>query len=59
MLKVGEKLGNTTELTLLMDDLYHTIPVFPLPSLWWILFYLVSVSFHDTGFDFVFMVALC
>lgn len=56
MLKVVEKLGNTTEFTLLVDDLHHTIPVFPLLSLWWIPFYLVSVSFHDIGFDFVFMV---
>lgn len=59
MLKVGKKLGNTTEFTLLVDDLHHTIPVFPLPSLWWIPFYLVLVSFHDIGFDFVFVVTSC
>jgi len=43
VLKGAEKLGSATEPTLLMDDLYHAIPVFLLPSLWWIPFYLVSV----------------
>lgn len=56
MLKVGEKLGHATEFRVLVDDLHHSIPVCPLPPLWWIPFYLVLVSFHDRGFDFVFMV---
>lgn len=56
MLKVGEKLGHTTEFRVLVDDWHRSVPVCPLPPLWWIPFYLVSVSFHDRGFDFVFMV---
>lgn len=55
MLKDGGKLGNTTEFTVLRDDLCCAIPVFPFPSLGWIQFYLVLVTFRDNHFDFAFM----
>lgn len=45
MLKVGEKLGDSTEFTLLMNDLHHAVPVFPL----------VHDGFHFIMFQSVFI----